>query len=62
MLKKILIGFVVGSALIVASFKLIFKIPTQPNLVTDSRRASAMTFIAAIKTSEPHALDVTSMG
>ncbi|MDK9738572.1 endonuclease/exonuclease/phosphatase family protein [Vibrio sp. D404a] len=59
MLKKVLIGFVVGSAIIVASFKLIFKIPVQPNLVTSSPSISNDVY-SCYQNPKPHAIDVSS--
>lgn len=59
MLKKVLFGFVVGSALVFASFKLIFKIPAQPNLVTHSPTISNDVY-SCYQNPLPQAIDVSN--
>ena len=59
MLKKVLFGFVVGSVITIASFKLIFKIPVQPNLVTSSPTISNDLY-SCYQNPQPQAIDVSS--
>lgn len=59
MLKKIMIGFVVSSVLVIASFKLIFKIPVQPNLVTNSPTISNDVY-SCYQNPNPVAIDVSA--